>query len=659
MKISTVAYPGQNQSNLFYPTNQPPLSPNPLVKLPLGSVKPRGWLKHQLDLMVDGMVGRLTELSGFLGPDNGWLDGESQGWEEQPYWLRGFYPLAALTGDQRSLNEANRWIEAVISSQEDDGYFGSQHHKHIHSKSGKNICDLWGHMVMIDALIQHHEFTGDERVPALLKNFFKFCQDLPVNRFMPRIDFQQSAVFREDFNDWHPEIQISRAGDMLPHIYWLYNQNQDPELLKLSTRFYQSIMPPVNEWLDKHIVHFTQRFSYFGLYGQQIDLEKQIAQSEYWYAQHMSTWGQQPRGIFAADEQIRPGKTDPRQGFETCGMTEFAKSFYLLGRISGSPLYADRCEDVMLNHFPPSQTPDLKALHYLTASNQPQLDATENHDYFNKGKQICYSPHIYRCCQHNVAMGWPWYVQNLWQGTADNGLAVWMYAASEVTAKVGEGQQVQIVEETDYPFEGNVQLSINCRQKTVFPLYLRIPAWCRDFRVTLNNSALDIGTQPQSYLRIEREWSDGDIITIEMAMEISLSEWPRTGSVSVNHGPLSYSVKIAEEWRQYGGTEEWPEWEVFPKSPWNYGLVKPDQDLGKSFQVSQKKTLDAQPWTVESAPVEIKTTAKRIPQWKLEENQTVQEVPRSPLSSDEPEETISFIPLGCARLRMACLPIVE
>ena len=160
-------------------------------------------------------------------------------------------------------------------------------------------------------------------------------------------------------------------------------------------------------------------------------------------------------------------------------------------------------------------------------------------------------------------------------------------------------------------------------------------------------------------MRIEREWADGDIIAIEMAMEICLIDWPRTGSVSVNRGPLSYSVKIAEEWRQYGGTEQWPEWEVFPKSPWNYGLVNPGQDWDSSFKVFRKKDLDAQPWTVESAPVEIKATAKRIPQWKLEENQTVQEIPRSPLSSGEPEETISLIPLGCARLRMACLPVVE
>ena len=62
--------------------------------------------------------------------------------------------------------------------------------------------------------------------------------------------------------------------------------------------------------------------------------------AEYWYAQHLATWGQQPRGIFGADEQVRTGCVDPRQGFETCGFGEFAKSFYHLGRLTGRAQYA-------------------------------------------------------------------------------------------------------------------------------------------------------------------------------------------------------------------------------------------------------------------------------------------------------------------------------
>ena len=675
MKVSIVKIPETRERNASYISNKAPLSALRLIKLPLGSIKPAGWIAHQLRLMVDGMTGRLAELSDFLDKKNGWFGSDEPGWEEQPYWFRGFYPLAALTNDEKCKAEAETWIEAIISSQDEDGYFGASCYKAEKSPHGEVFCDLWPHMVMLDALIQHHETTGDERVPVLMERFFKFCSRLPDESFMPQAP--QGVKFSEYFGTWHPGIQTSRAGDMLPHIYWLYNRSGGDHLLDLANRFYGGILKPLDEWLDNHIVHFTQRFSYFALFGQQTGVQNGLAQSEYWYAQHIGTWGQQPRGIFAADERIRSGKTDPRQGFETCGMVEFAKSFYQLGRISGNAMYADRCEDIMLNHFPAAQTPDLKGLHYLTASNQPQLDCSGDHDYCNRGFQIAYSPHRYRCCQHNVAMGWPWYVQNLWQATPDNGLAAWLYGACEVTAKAGKnGDEVRIREETGYPFDGHVAISITRADSVSFPLYFRVPGWCKGFTLSLSGKPVEIEAPSGAYVRIERQWITGDTVEINMSMDISLMKWPRTGAVSVDRGPLSYSVKIEEKWKKCGGTDEWPELEVFPKSAWNYGLVIDDDDPASSFELSSQNTPGAgtadapdqvtanasgpqdQPWTVEAAPVEIKAKAKRIPEWTLE-GQMVQELISGPIKCEEPDEIIKMIPLGCARLRISSLPVIS
>ena len=681
MHVSIVKTPETRSRNASYSNNKEPLSPLRLIKLPLGSIKTAGWIAHQLKLMVDGMTGRLEELSDFLDKKNGWFGGDEPGWEEQPYWFRGFYPLAVLTNDERCRKEAEKWIEAIINSQDEDGYFGARCYKDEKSPHGEVFCDLWPHMVMLDALIQHYEATGDERVPVLMKRFFEFCSRLPDESFLPRAP--KGVKFSDYYGTWHPSIQASRAGDMLPHIYWLYNRSGDDFLLDLANRFYRGILEPTDEWLDDHIVHFTQRFSYFALFGRQTGVESGLAQSEYWYAQHMGTWGQQPRGIFAADERIRSGKTGPRQGFETCGMVEFAKSFYQLGRISGDTIYADRCEDIMLNHFPASQTPDLKGLHYLTASNQPQLDASGDHDYQNRGCQIAYSPHKYRCCQHNVAMGWPWYAQNLWQATPDNGLAAWLYGACEVTAKTGKnGDEVRIKEETAYPFDGKAAISITKAASDSFPLYFRVPGWCKGFTLNLNGKPVDVDAPSGTYVRLEHSWTTGDTVDIDMAMDISLTNWPRTGSVTVDRGPLSYSVRIEEQWQQFGGTDRWPELEVFPSSPWNYGLLIDKDDPASSFEVTNQPTPRAvrasdqsalagkpakpdtaadsqkQPWTVDAAPVEIKAKAKRIPDWKLD-GQMVQELITGPIRSLEPEGIIRMIPLGCARLRISCLPVIS
>jgi hypothetical protein len=414
----------------------------------------------------------------------------------------------------------------------------------------------------------------------------------------------------------------------------------------------------MSEWLDTHVINFIHRYSFPAYYFAQSGDPGHLQESDYWLDQHRTVWGQQPRGLYGADEHLRSGYTDPRQGFETCGFVEFGLSFCRQGWLTGSPGLADRYEDLMLNHFPASQTPDLKGLHYLTASNQPQLDAGLDHDYCNKGRQICYSPHIYRCCQHNVALGWPWYAQNLWQATPDNGLALWLYTACEVQARVGNrGAKAGVVCETTYPFDGKATLTVSAEEQAAFPLYLRVPGWCRGYSVALNGRPVDVQPRPGAYVRLEHGWRTGDRIEIDMPLEVSLTRWPRTGSVTVDRGPLSYSVAIEEEWRRCGGDDAWPEWEVYPASAWNYGLVLDAEDTADALRVSRCRQIDGQPWTIENAPVEITARGRKIPGWKLENN-TVQELRRGPIRSDDPDEEVRLIPLGCARLRMSCLPLI-
>jgi hypothetical protein len=662
-ELALVDRPSTETLNSHYVSNQAPLLANPLVKLPLGSIQADGWLKHQLDLMVDGMTGRLMEVSHFLDDDNGWFGTDKDGWEEQPYWFRGFYAMARQTGDERCLKVCEEWIEKVIATADEDGYYGPPCYKHVPSLDGKTqVTDLWPHMCMNDALILHYEYTGDERIIPLLKNFFKFCLALPEGEFIPAL--AEGIDIADEYGSWKITVQSPRASDMLPQVHWLYNVVKEDWLLDLATRFHVHTEPSHSEFLDPHIVNFTQRFSYAGLYYPQSKRPWHLEQTEYWYQQHMSVWGQQPRGIFGADECIRNRKYDPRQGFETCGMTEFAKSFYLLGRITGDCVYADRTEDVMLNHFPVSQTPDLKGLHYLTASNQVQLDSSDLHDHFNECQQLSYSPHeVYRCCQHNVAMGWPWYVDNLWQASADNGLVAWMYGASTVTAKVADGADVTIREETDYPFSGVIKLTVSADKSMTFPLYLRVPSWAAGFSLSINGEEV-LGTDEEFgngwYLRLEREFAEGDVIEVDFGMDVSLATWPRSGAVTVDRGPLSFSVKIGQEWRAdekaEGASATWPEWEVFPTTPWNYGLVM-DGDV--DFEVVEKGLKPGQPWTADNAPIEIKAKARKIPEWVMGENLTIDPLQISPIRCDGPDEDITLIPLGCAHLRVSVLPTIE
>lgn len=663
--------PGRSHN---YPAYHDPLLPPSLIKLPLGAVQPEGWLRRQLDLMLDGITGRLPEYGAFVRPDNAWLHPESKVryWEEVPYWFRGFYPLAVLTQDARCLKIASQYIEAIIASAQPDGYFGPQILKEVKGKNGRVLSDLGPHFLMIPALIHHAEHTGDPRIHALLFQFFKFCRSLPDDALIPVSKVLRRGWGGEDFGSIQPFYQQERGGDALLQIFWVYDKQPEPWLLDLAHRVYSHLRPPWDEWLNHHGVMFSHRFAAPGYYYPLSRDVHHLEESENWYTQTKMMWGQMPRGVMAMDERIRPRCVDPRQAFETCAMVESLRSFEQLGRISGKTLWADRCEDMMFNHFTAALTQNMKAVAYLTASNMPQRDGGGGHLFRNEvdGKNrsfIGYSPRN-RCCGHNCGTGWPTFIENLWQATADDGLAAWCYSANTVTAKVGEGrEECRFRMSTNYPFSG--EIIVECLQgpKNQFPMYFRVPGWSRSADIHLNGrEEQSVLAKAGAYLKVERTWRKGDILRINFGMEISLTHWTRNGSVTVDRGPLSYSIAIKENWQThpdlgypelYKATPEWPNWVALPESPWNYALLTSDKTVATDFELVQRNGNPLEPWSPDHAPLVLRCHAKRVANWGLQ-NRTVTELQPSPVATDAPTETIELVPLGCARLRISCFPIV-
>ena len=89
----------------LYTANRAPLAPSPLVKLPIGAITPKGWLRHQLELERDGMTGHLAEISPWCKFEgNAWASPQGKGhngWEEMPYWLKGYGDLGYVLNDER------------------------------------------------------------------------------------------------------------------------------------------------------------------------------------------------------------------------------------------------------------------------------------------------------------------------------------------------------------------------------------------------------------------------------------------------------------------------------------------------------------------------------------------------------------------------------
>jgi len=426
-------------------------------------------------------------------------------------------------------------------------------------------------MIMLFCLQDYYDFTGDKRVIELMTKYMKYLMTVPEERFLV---------------GYWPKM---RGGDLLYSVYWLYNRTGDKFLLELAEKVHQHTAEWEKDVINWHNVNMSQGFGEPATFYMQSKNPNHLWAAERNWQKIRDMYGQVPGGMFGGDENCRPGYTGPRQAVETCGMVEMMLSHEILLTISGDVKWADRCEDVAFNSLPAAFTPDLKALHYLTAPNMILCDRhSKSPGLQNGGPMLLFNPHIHRCCQHNTGHGWPYYAEHLWLATLGNGLAAALYAPCKVTAKVGEGTQVSINEETKYPFDEKIQLTVSTDKPVRFPLYLRIPGWCRNPELAINNKTSEIPGKG-SYIVINRQWADGDKVELNLPMEISLQIWTKNkNSVSVDRGPLTYSLKIGEKYVREGGTDKWPAWEIHPTTPWNYGLVLNENNPASSFQVVRK-----------------------------------------------------------------------
>jgi len=200
-----------------------------------------------------------------------------------------------------------------------------------------------------------------------------------------------------------------------------------------------------------------------------------------------------------------------------------------------------------------------------------------------------------------------------------------------------------------------------------FPIYLRVPGWCDAPRLAVNGKPVAVNRQPLSasarptgFVMVDRAWRDGDVLAVVFPMPVRVRTWTANkDAVSVERGPLTFSVKIAEDYVRSGGTDEWPAWEIKPASPWNYGLVLDGDDPSAAFEVVKKPwPSDGQPFAWDRAPVEIRARARRIANWQENYWGLVDALQPSPVLSDAPVETITMIPMGAGRLRVSALPVI-
>ena len=344
-------------------------------------------------------------------------------------------------------------------------------------------------------------------------------------------------------------------------------------------------------------------------------------------------------------------------------------------RMTGDPFWAEHCEEVAFNTYPAAVMPDFKALRYITSPNHVVSDS-ENHypGIANAGPFLSMNPFSSRCCQHNHAFGWPYFAEHLILATPDNGVAAAMYSACRATVKVSDGHEVILHEETHYPFDGTVCFTLGTESEVSFPMYFRIPSWAENAVVTVNGKHAGKAV-PGKYVKIDRLWKDGDKVMLEFPMSFRMHTWQTNkNSVSVYYGPLTLSLKIDEKyvqrnsaetaiwdskWQKDADPSKWPTTEIYPDSPWNYALVLSGSGnpLAGIEVVRKEWPQDDFPFALESVPLEFKATGRRIPSWTTDDTGLCAVLPDEGVKTG-PDEQVTLVPMGAARLRISAFPNV-
>ncbi|MDE1190704.1 MAG: glycoside hydrolase family 127 protein [Arachidicoccus sp.] len=644
--------------NKFYINNKAPLLPQHFIKLPVGSIEPHGWLKKMLELQRAGLTGHLDEISIWLGKkDNAWLNknGEGKyGWEELPYWLKGFGEIAYTLKDSAMINKVKFWIDAVLSSQRTDGDFGPK-------RMINGNRDLWANMPMLWCLQSWYEYSNDPRVIFFMSKYFKYEMSVSDNKFL------------KDY--W----ENSRGGDNLISVYWLYNRTGDSQLLELAKKIHRNTAnwKQENNLPDWHNVNIAEGFREPAEFYFQTKDSSDLNASYNDFHLVRNMYGQVPGGMFGADENARKGYVDPRQAVETCGMVEQMTSDQMLLNITGDGMWADNCEDVAFNMFPAAFMPDYRSLRYLTAPNMVLSDNKNHHPGIdNSGPFLMMNPFSSRCCQHNHSAGWVYFIENSWSATNDNGLAVQLYSDNTVHALVGNGTKVEISESTNYPFDDKIIFTIHAGHSASFPLYLRIPDWCDKANVVINGRSNNNLSVNKGYLKLYKQWNDGDKIELQLPMKLFVRTWNKNkNSISINYGPLTFSLKIKEnyikkdsritamedsKWQDNADPGQWPAYQIEPASDWNYGLSINENNLEKSIKIIHKIwPKDNNPFTVENVPIELSVRGKQIPQWKIDKYGLCDTLPQSPVSINAASQNLILVPMGAARLRISAFPVTD
>ncbi len=601
-------------------------------------IKPRGWMRRQLEIQAKGLAGNLDKVWPDVA-DSSWIGGAHEAWERVPYWLDGFIPLAYLLEDEDMIARAKKYIDAILARQRPDGWLcPCDDKKRVH-------YDTWALILISKVLVLWYDCSGDSRIPDVLyramKNFDVHTDKHMILRWGSARWFEiLFALYR--LYEWYPEAWILGLCDKMSAIgvdwrnifeYWRHE----------TPRF------GVGTWgFLHHVVNQAMMLKSRALYSLRTGEDPEAFVNEA-LTKLMDAHGQ-PYGMFSGDECLA-GKS-PIQGTELCSVVEAMFSYETLLSITGNTAWADRTEFLAFNALPATCSPDMWSHQYDQLANQNacRIMPREVVQFTtNKGEAHLFGLEPeFGCCTANMGQGWPKFALSAFMRT-ERGIASTLLVPACVTAKI-DSATVEVELDTRYPFRNTLTYTVRTDAPVSFPLSIRIPGFASAAKV--DGKTAKVG----EFFVVDRRWNGESTVTVELEFATEMTEG-YDGMFSVRRGPLLYALPIAAEWHRLeyeknGVMRKFPycDYELLPKTPFAYGFASED------FTYTECEPEAEFLFSPEGAPSALMASLAPVA-WS-EENGHCKASPDGRAAIGVAEQ-LRLIPYGCTDLRMSVLPKIE
>lgn len=452
-------------------------------------------------------------------------------------WVEASAFSLAYSFDENLYRLTERVIEDIASAQDEDGYLNTYFTFELKGRRWTNLRDdhelyCAGHL--IQAAIAYFRATGERRLLDVSVRFADHIYNIFLGRGRQGVP-------------GHPEIEMALVE--------LYRVSGDWRYLELASFFLDNRGRGLIGGGSYHIDHrpFRELSEIVGhavralyLNCGAADLYMELGDRSLWTAL-LRLWrsmvgrkmyvtggvGSRYEGESFGEDYELPNS---RAYAETCAAVANVMWNWRMLQASGDAKFTDILELALYNAVLSGISLDGKSYFYVN----PLAD---------RGSHRRQKWFECACCPPNVARliaSLPGYIYSV----SNRGLWVHLYVQSVASALV-DGKQVIVKQRTGYPWDGEVEVTVEPEKEDEFSLYLRIPGWCREAKLKVNQCKLDVKTKPGTYVEIHRTWSYGDVVSLSMAMPIEkLTAHPYVVEdncrVALKRGPLVYCIEQAD-----------------------------------------------------------------------------------------------------------------